>query len=77
MEIDDTTTKRQFTRTLVFAESSDDDSLLDKNGEPSFLQISREGEESDSMEDELGQSEAKTWLNDVFVLLDFPKVSNW
>ena len=52
MEIDDKTTKRRCTRTLVFVESSDDETLLDKSGESSFLQTSREDEESDGIEDE-------------------------
>ena len=40
LELDNKTRKRRCTRTLVFAESSDDDSLSDKSGESSFLQIS-------------------------------------
>ena len=76
MEIDDKTTKRRCTRTLVFEESSDDDSLLDNSGESSFLQTSREDEEADGIEDEPRESNAKTLLNDVFVLLGLQKVSD-
>ena len=77
MNIDDRTVKRRCTRSLVFTESSDEDSLLDKSGESSFLQTSREDEESESIEDELRQSKAKTLLNAVFVVLGLPRVSNW
>ena len=62
LELDNKTRKRRCTRILVFAESSDDDSLLDKSGESSFLQISREDEESDDIEDNLRQSKAKRKL---------------
>ena len=77
LELDNETRKRRCTRTLAFAESSDDDSLLDKNGESSFLQISREDEESDDIDDNLRQSKAETLLNDVFELLGLPKVFDW
>ena len=77
MNIDDRTVKRRCTRSLVFTESSDEDSLLDKSGESSFLQTSREDEESESIEDELRQSKAKTLLNAVFMVLGLPQVSNW
>ncbi|CAM4790993.1 unnamed protein product [Rotaria magnacalcarata] len=77
LELDNKRRKRRCTRTLGFAESSDDDSLLDKSGESSFLQTSREDEESDGVEDELRQSKAKALLNDVFELLGLPKVFDW
>ncbi|CAF3394513.1 unnamed protein product, partial [Rotaria sp. Silwood2] len=77
MDIDDNTTKQRCTRTLVFTESSDDDSLFDKSGESSFLQTSIEkNEESDGIEDELRQGRAKALLNEVFLLLGLHKVSD-
>lgn len=77
LELDDKKRKRRCTRTLVFAESSDDDSLLDKTGESSFLQTSREDEESEGIEDEVRQSKAKALLNNIFELLGLPKVFDW
>ena len=64
LDLDNKTRKRRCTRTLIFAESS-------------FLQTSREDEESDGIEDDLRQSKAKTLLNDVFELLGLRKVFDW
>ena len=77
LDLDNKARERRCTRTLIFAELSDDDSLLDKSGESSFLQTSREDEESDGIEDDLGQTKEKTLLNDVFELLGLPKVFDW
>ena len=78
MNIDDNTAKRRCTRALIFTESSDEDFLFDKSGESSFLQTSMEkSEEFDGMEEEFRQSKAKALLNEVFLLLDLPKVSDW
>ena len=77
MEIDDKTTKRRSTRTLVIAESSDNDSSLDKSSESSFLQTSPEDKESNGVADAFRRSKAKTLLDDVFVLLGLSKISDW
>ena len=66
---DDNTAKRRCTRALIFTESSDEESLFDKSGESSFLQISMEkSEQSDGIEDEIRQSKAKALLNGVSVV---------
>ncbi|CAF2147192.1 unnamed protein product [Rotaria magnacalcarata] len=77
MHIAERSVKRRCTRNLVFVESSDDDSLLEKSFESSLLQTSREDEESDGIEDEVRQSKAKNLLNAVFEVLGLPKVSDW
>lgn len=77
MDIAERSVKRRCTRNLVFVESSDDDSLLEKSFESSLLQTSRNDEESDEIEDELSQGKAKGLLNAVFAVLGLPKVSDW
>ena len=67
MDIDDNPAKRRCTRTLVFTESSGDDSLFDESGESSFLQTSMEkNEESDGIEDKLRQNRAKALLQTAY-----------
>ena len=75
---DDNIAKRRCTRTLIFTESSKDDSLFDRNGESSSLQTPMEKNgKSDGVEDERRQSRGKPLLNEVILLLGLPKVPDW